>query len=89
MAKFLTLARARRDVKVKDKVVLTRVDFNSPVDSETKKVLDNSRIQAHGESTIKELSEKGAKVVVLAHQDGEVIQIFYPLSSMLKSLVRC
>jgi phosphoglycerate kinase len=64
MAKFLTLD----DVKVKDKVVLVRVDFNSPIDPETKKVLDDTRIRAHGETTIKELAEKGAKVVVLAHQ---------------------
>ena len=34
MAKYLTLD----DVQVKDKVVLVRVDFNSPVDPETKKV---------------------------------------------------
>jgi len=64
MAKYLTLD----DVKVKDKVVLVRVDFNSPVDPESKKVLDDTRIRAHGETTIKELAEKGAKVVVLAHQ---------------------
>lgn len=64
MVRFLTLD----DVDVKDKVALVRVDFNSPVDPETKKVLDDTRIRAHGETTIKELSEKGAKVVVLAHQ---------------------
>lgn len=64
MGKFLTLD----DVKVKDKVVLVRVDFNSPVDPETKMVLDDTRIRAHGKSTIKELADKGAKVVVLAHQ---------------------
>ena len=64
MPKFLTLD----DFDVKDKVVLVRVDFNSPVDPRTKKVLDDTRIRAHGETTIKELSEKGAKVVILAHQ---------------------
>ncbi|MEM2875557.1 MAG: phosphoglycerate kinase, partial [Candidatus Bathyarchaeia archaeon] len=64
MARFLTLD----DVAVKDKTVLVRVDFNSPVDPETKRVLDETRIRAHGETTIKELAEKGARVVVLAHQ---------------------
>jgi len=64
MPKFLTLD----DFDVKDKTVLVRVDFNSPVDPETKKVLSDTRIRAHGETTIKELAEKGAKVVVLAHQ---------------------
>jgi len=62
--KFLTLD----DFDVKDKVVLVRVDFNSPVDPQTKKIIDDTRIRAHGETTIKELSERGAKVVVLAHQ---------------------
>ena len=64
MPKFLTLD----DFDVKDKVVLVRVDFNSPVDPQTKKIIDDTRIRAHGETTIKELSERGAKVVVLAHQ---------------------
>ncbi|RLG07400.1 MAG: phosphoglycerate kinase [Thaumarchaeota archaeon] len=56
------------DVDVKGKTVLLRVDFNSPVDPETKKILDDTRIKAHAETTIKELSEKGAKIVILAHQ---------------------
>jgi phosphoglycerate kinase len=64
MAKYLTL----NDLKVKDKVVLVRVDFNSPVDPTSKKILEDTRIRAHGETTIRELAEKGAKVVVLAHQ---------------------
>ena len=64
MPKILTLD----DVDVKGKTVLLRVDFNSPVDPDTKKILDDTRIKAHAETTIKELSEKGAKVVILAHQ---------------------
>ncbi|MEM1565811.1 MAG: phosphoglycerate kinase [Candidatus Bathyarchaeia archaeon] len=75
MVKFLTLD----DVNVKNKVVLVRVDFNSPVDPETKKVLDDTRIKAHGETTIKELAEKGAKVVVLAHQGRKGDPDFIPL----------
>jgi phosphoglycerate kinase len=72
--KFLTLD----DINVKDKVVLVRVDFNSPVDPETKKVLDDARIRAHGETTIKELAGKGAKVVVLAHQGRKGDADFIP-----------
>src|SRR4030043_913758 len=64
MAKYLILD----DVNVKDKVVLVRVDFNSSVDPETKKILEDVRIRAHAETTIKELVKKGAKVVILAHQ---------------------
>jgi len=82
MAKFLTLD----DVKVRDKVVLVRVDFNSPVDPQTKKVLDDTRIRAHGETTIKELAEKGAKVVVLAHQGRPGDPDFIPLKQHAEML---
>ncbi len=64
MAKYKTLD----DFDVKDKVVLVRVDFNSEIDPTTKKVASDVRISAHGKSTIKELSDKGAKTVILAHQ---------------------
>ena len=64
MAKYKTLD----DFDVKNKVVLVRVDFNSEIDPETKKVTSDVRIKAHAESTLKELAEKGAKTVVLAHQ---------------------
>ena len=74
MAKYLTLD----DLKVKDKVVLVRVDFNSPVDPTSKKILEDTRIRAHGETTIRELAEKGAKVVVLAHQGRKGDPDFIP-----------
>ncbi len=64
MAKYKTLD----DFKVKNKVVLVRVDFNSEIDANTKKVTSDVRIRAHAESTIKELVEKGAKTVIIAHQ---------------------
>jgi phosphoglycerate kinase len=64
MAKYKTLD----DFDVKNKTVLVRVDFNSEIDPTTKKVTSDVRIRAHAESTLKELAEKGAKTVVLAHQ---------------------
>jgi phosphoglycerate kinase len=67
------------DVHVKDKAVLVRVDFNSPVDPKTGKILDDIRIRAHGTTTVKELAEKGAKVVVLAHQGRKGEPDFIPL----------
>ena len=88
MAKYLTLD----DVKVKDKVVLVRVDFNSEVDPETKKVMSDVRIRAHGETTIKELAEKGAKVVVLAHQGRKGDPDFIPLkqhAEILGKILKC
>jgi phosphoglycerate kinase len=75
MPKFLTMD----DFDFKDKTVLVRVDFNSPVDPETKKVLDDTRIRAHAETTIKELTEKGAKTVILAHQGRPGEPDFIPL----------
>ncbi len=47
------------------KKVLIRVDLNSPV--EDGRVEDNDRLKEHAK-TIQELRDKGAKVVVLAHQ---------------------
>jgi phosphoglycerate kinase len=88
MAKYLTLD----DVKVKGKVVLVRVDFNSEVDPETKKVMSDVRIRAHAETTIKELAEKGAKVVVLAHQGRKDDPDFIPLkqhAEILGKILKC
>lgn len=57
--------RKINDFPVKGKKILLRVDLNSPV--EDGKIVPGPRIEAHVQ-TIKELSEKGARVVVLAHQ---------------------
>ena len=88
MAKYLTLD----DVKVKDKVVLVRVDFNSEIDPATKKVTSDVRIKAHGESTIKELAEKGAKTVILAHQGRKGDPDYTPLkehAAILAKILKC
>jgi len=84
MPRLLTLD----DVDVKGKTVLVRVDFNSPIDPETKRVLDDTRIKAHGTTTIKELAEKGAKVVVLAHQGRPGEPDFTPLKEHAEILGR-
>ena len=65
--------------KLKNKVVLVRVDFNSEIDPATKKVTSDVRIKAHAESTLKELAEKGAKTVVLAHQGRKGDPDYTPL----------
>jgi len=75
MPRLLTLD----DGPLEGKTVLVRVDFNSPIDVETKKILDETRIRIHGEATIKELVQKGAKVVVLAHQGRPGEPDFIPL----------
>ena len=66
------------DVDVAGKTVIVRVDINSPIDPQTGKIRDNERIQAHAK-TLRELSDKGAKVVVLAHQGRKGGSDFLPL----------
>ncbi|MEM5777373.1 MAG: phosphoglycerate kinase [Candidatus Aenigmatarchaeota archaeon] len=63
MMKFKTLD----DYDFKNKTVLLRVDINLPYDEKTKKIQLSERL-IESAKTIKELCEKGAKVVVLAHQ---------------------
>jgi len=76
------------DFEFRGKTVLVRVDFNSPVDPETKKILDDTRIRMHGETTIKELAEKGARVVILAHQGRMGSPDFIPLKQHAEILGR-
>jgi phosphoglycerate kinase len=63
MAEFNTID----DFDVENKTVLVRIDVNSPVDPGSGIILDDTRLKLHAK-TIKELSNKGAKVVILAHQ---------------------
>ena len=55
------------DIDVEGKTVLLRVDINSPVDPVSGDLLDDTRMQLHS-ITVSELSDRGAKVVILAHQ---------------------
>ncbi|MCQ4637856.1 phosphoglycerate kinase [Anaerovorax odorimutans] len=51
----------------KNKTVLLRIDINLPLDPLTKKIVSESRIKK-SIPTIKALLEKGAKLVMIAHQ---------------------
>ena len=55
------------DFDFEGKTVLLRVDVNSPVDPLSGELLDDTRMVLHS-TTISELSDRGAKVVILAHQ---------------------
>lgn len=63
MARFLTID----DLDFSGKTVIFRPDFNVPIDPNTGEIIDDSRIREHA-GTIKELSAKGARIVILAHQ---------------------
>ncbi|HOV79051.1 MAG TPA: phosphoglycerate kinase [Bacillota bacterium] len=59
------------DFCVEGKTVLCRVDINSPIDRETGALKDTTRI-VRCLPTLKELSERGAKTVLMAHQGGDL-----------------
>ena len=73
------------DFNLEDKTVLVRVDINSPVDPSTGSILDDTRIKLHAE-TIDEISKKGAKTVVLAHQSRPGKKDFTTLQQHAKAL---
>lgn len=55
------------DLQCENKTILVRVDINAPYNPQAGKIDDSERFAAHAQ-TIKELSNKKAKVVILAHQ---------------------
>lgn len=59
------------DMEVSGKTVLLRVDINQPIDRDTGTLKDTTRIKACA-PTIGELSGKGARVVLLAHQGSDI-----------------
>ncbi len=73
------------DFDVKNKTVLLRVDFNLPLDKNTLEIIDNTRIKLVL-PTIKELIEKDAKIVILAHQGRKDSWDFISLEKHAKSL---
>ena len=78
------------EFELKGKTVLCRADLNQPVDRETDTLKSTQRIEAFA-PTLKELSDAGAKVVVMAHQGSDIeYQNFYctrPHAKVLSSLI--
>lgn len=73
------------DFDIENKTVLVRIDINSPVDPGSGIILDDTRLKLHAQ-TIKELSNKGAKVVLLAHQSRPGKKDFTTLSQHADAL---
>ncbi|MDR0484352.1 MAG: phosphoglycerate kinase [Alphaproteobacteria bacterium] len=82
MSKFVSLD----DVEVQGKRVLIRVDLNVPM--KDGKITNNERI-VRSAPTIKELSEKGAKVIVLTHlgrPNGDGFEAEFTLKPIAENL---
>ncbi|WP_414469684.1 phosphoglycerate kinase [Methanobacterium sp. ACI-7] len=73
------------DFDMDNKTVLVRVDINSPVDPINGSLLDDTRIKLHA-GTIDEISKKGAKTVILAHQSRPGKNDFTTLEQHAKAL---
>ena len=73
------------DFDVEGKTVLVRIDINSPVDPGSGIILDDTRLKLHAH-TVRELSTKGAKVVILAHQSRPGKKDFTTLSQHADAL---
>jgi phosphoglycerate kinase len=76
------------DFDVKAQTVLCRLDLNSPFEKDRYALKDTSRIQA-AIPTIRELSAKGARVVLLSHQGGDLeYQNFKPTELHAQEITR-
>ena len=73
------------DFNFDNKTVLLRVDFNMPLDKTTLDILDTTRIE-RALPTIKELVEKNAKTVILAHQGRQGSWDFTNLEKHAKAI---
>jgi len=59
------------DFDLEGKIILARFDMNSPLDPKTREPIDITRIEK-SIPTLKELSEKRAKTVILIHQGSDI-----------------
>ena len=72
------------DFDVESKTVLLRVDFNMPLDKTTYDILDTTRMKLVL-PTVKELIDKHAKIIILAHQGRQGSWDFISLEKHAKT----
>jgi len=63
--------RTMDELPIQGKTILCRVDMNQPVDRNTDTLKSTARIEACV-PTIRELSDGGAKLVLMAHQGSDI-----------------
>lgn len=59
------------DFELRGKTVLCRIDINQPIDRKSNTLKSTNRIEACV-PTIREMAERGAKVVLMAHQGSDI-----------------
>ena len=79
---FLTID----DYDLSGQNVILRIDINSSINPENGDLLDDTRIKRHS-ATVKELSDKYARVIVLAHQSRPGKSDFTDMSAHSKRLL--
>ncbi len=63
----MNLVKSFDEIDLSNKKLLVRLDLNSPIDPNTGKIIDDTRLRIHSE-TIKTLVERGSSLVLLSHQ---------------------
>ena len=78
-----------RDIEVKNKRVLVRVDFNVPLDRETKSIITSDKRIVESLKTIEYLMSAGAKIILCSHigKTGQNISL-KPVSVRLSELIK-
>lgn len=78
-----------KDIEVKNKRVLVRVDFNVPLDRETKSIITSDKRIVESLKTIEYLISAGAKVVLCSHigKTGQNISL-KPVATRLSELLK-
>ena len=87
----MTMKKSIKDISVKGKRVLMRVDFNVPQDKKTGAITNTQRISA-ALPTIQHALDEGASVILMSHlgrPDGQVVEKFSlkPVAEKLSELL--